>query len=348
MTRKEKTALVVLGMHRSGTSALARTLNIFGASIGDDLFPAQEIDNPTGYWENVGLFSINDHLLKEFGVDYLVSDDLPAGWTESPPATRAKAAICEVLKNQFEGKNLIAIKDPRLCFLGPLYFQVLADRGYAIKVIMPLRAPSEVAASLAKRMVGKIYSQVEFEAIWARTVLSAELLSRPYPRMVTTYRQLLEDPFSIYDDLEKRLSIGWPVHQKDAAEAIGEFIDPALQRNVFTEVSAVPAIRKLFEVLTNLDRGAQSQRVRAYLDSWTENHLFLYSSLQKRIQRIARLERTMAERLPEPAMPEGKVGDDVVTEARKTEILLKAGEQLLHRYAQLVPHKPGPDAVPAK
>ena len=47
----KKDLLIITGMHRSGTSALAGMFAKAGAMLGDDLMPAAE-DNPLGFWEN--------------------------------------------------------------------------------------------------------------------------------------------------------------------------------------------------------------------------------------------------------------------------------------------------------
>jgi hypothetical protein len=47
-------ALLVFGMHRSGTSALTRVLNLRGAALSRQMV-APKSDNPRGYWEPAGL-----------------------------------------------------------------------------------------------------------------------------------------------------------------------------------------------------------------------------------------------------------------------------------------------------
>ena len=55
-------AVLVLGMHRSGTSAVTRVLNLLGAELGDDLMPAGS-DNPGGFWEYRGVVELHERLL---------------------------------------------------------------------------------------------------------------------------------------------------------------------------------------------------------------------------------------------------------------------------------------------
>ena len=59
--------VLVLGMHRSGTSALTRVLNLLGLDAGRDVLMGASESNPTGHWEVERLTSFNDRLLDELG-----------------------------------------------------------------------------------------------------------------------------------------------------------------------------------------------------------------------------------------------------------------------------------------
>src|SRR5256714_7974765 len=77
----DKTTVLVLGMHRSGTSATARLVSLLGLPIGkeDDLKPRSEA-NPTGYWESNSLTAFNDRLLRFLGGSWAAPPTLPLGW----------------------------------------------------------------------------------------------------------------------------------------------------------------------------------------------------------------------------------------------------------------------------
>ena len=67
-------ALVVLGMHRSGTSALAGVLSKTGYDLPKNLLPAS-FDNPKGYFESKEIIALNDDLFAEMGAVW--SDWMP-------------------------------------------------------------------------------------------------------------------------------------------------------------------------------------------------------------------------------------------------------------------------------
>ena len=54
-----RTALVVVGMHRTGTSALTRVLSLLGATLPHDLYPPGP-DNPEGFWEPAKLVEVHE------------------------------------------------------------------------------------------------------------------------------------------------------------------------------------------------------------------------------------------------------------------------------------------------
>ena len=71
-------ALLVLGMHRSGTSALTRTLSLLGAALPQQLMGAKEENNALGFWEPQAVYELNEALLRQLGSRW---DD----WQALPP-----------------------------------------------------------------------------------------------------------------------------------------------------------------------------------------------------------------------------------------------------------------------
>ena len=61
-----KKLIVVLGMHRSGTSAVIKALSCMGVSLGDNFMPAG-IDNPKGFFEDKAINQLNIEMLEAIG-----------------------------------------------------------------------------------------------------------------------------------------------------------------------------------------------------------------------------------------------------------------------------------------
>jgi hypothetical protein len=142
--------VLVLGMHRSGTSALTRVLNLLGLDAGHEVLMGASESNPTGHWEVEALTAFNDRLLDELG----------GRWSAPPEADRARlVAMAEGARGQeaatrhadaFAGTAWVW-KDPRVCLLLPFWRAVLARSGEAPAEVVALRDPTEIAGSLAAR-----------------------------------------------------------------------------------------------------------------------------------------------------------------------------------------------------
>ena len=111
--------LLVLGMHRSGTSATAGLFARLGARMAATPMPADR-NNPHGYWESALLFRLHDHLLAEAGSAW---DD----WGPLDPARLAaagggaQAALAAMFGAEYNTEELAVMKDPRVCRFLPLW-----------------------------------------------------------------------------------------------------------------------------------------------------------------------------------------------------------------------------------
>jgi hypothetical protein len=65
-------AVLILGMHRSGTSAFARSMQALGVYLGTNFLDTKP-DNPTGYWEDRNICALNERLLGVFGLEWQTS-----------------------------------------------------------------------------------------------------------------------------------------------------------------------------------------------------------------------------------------------------------------------------------
>ncbi len=75
-----KIGLVVTGMPRSGTSALARVLSLFGADLPKNLMPLVPGNNPEGFWEPLDLVNLHDKMLRAAGTRWHDPGLIPALW----------------------------------------------------------------------------------------------------------------------------------------------------------------------------------------------------------------------------------------------------------------------------
>ena len=185
--RRQKGVFVV-GMHRSGTSAVTRLINMLGVPLtapGDLLLPAP--DNPVGFWESSVAVSISNTLLECLGGDVFDPPDLVPGWeleeTLAPLRWEARERLTRVLTT-----DAWVLKDPRTCLTLP-FFRAAIDVEPVI--VMPYRNPLEVARSLDARnaiLPGKAMR------VWERYVRSSIAVTCGLPVSVHGFAGLVGDP----------------------------------------------------------------------------------------------------------------------------------------------------------
>jgi hypothetical protein len=187
--------VLVLGMHRSGTSALARVLSLAGARLPRTLFEAVEGDNDLGYWESRRLIERHEALFERLGTTMLAGEPVDPAWFRSRDAALEEAALARIVHEEWSGgfgraSRCWVVKEPRICRLMPLWRGVLARTGRRVAAVHAIREPAQVAASLARR---DGMPAVRAERAWLEHVLSAERWSRDLPRAFTTFDGLLDD-----------------------------------------------------------------------------------------------------------------------------------------------------------
>ena len=125
---RRRAAILVLGVHRSGTSCLAQLLNVLGAVLpAEVLAPAPS--NPFGHWEPVRLLEINEEILSAIGRTWYDSRPIPNGWFRSKAAYGFRERLRSLIASEYGDADLILIKEPRICRLVPLYLDALAALG---------------------------------------------------------------------------------------------------------------------------------------------------------------------------------------------------------------------------
>ena len=220
--RKSALGVVVTGMHRSGTSAVATALRDGGLYAGrdQDQIPAMS-QNPDGFGELVEVGRFNDRLLEQLGWAW---DDIPPTAPVSPSDKPDLVAEGRDLVERLLGDGASwVLKDPRLALLLPWWRRVLLDRFVAVVTI---RAPAEVAWSLAVR------DGFSFElglALWAAYYRHLATGLRGLPTIVVDYGALVSSPGQVLakvGDGLVRMGMDAPLDVSRAAERI----NPALRR----------------------------------------------------------------------------------------------------------------------
>ena len=141
---------MVLGMHRSGTSAITKGLEVLGVDLGDNLIPPQE-DNPKGFFEDRELIELNERILKKTGHSWYDLAPIDPALMTGPDLLTERLEAGAFIRRKLNASEAVGLKDPRLSILMPFWFDVLQDIDVETGYIIPVRNPLAVARSLLVR-----------------------------------------------------------------------------------------------------------------------------------------------------------------------------------------------------
>ena len=217
---RQRQAIVVAGMHRCGTSAVARMLMLLGADGPRHLMPPRK-GNEAGHWEPVPIVDLDDELLSAASMDWDDVGALPLEWLDGPDGQALRRRAVDLISSEYGDSALFVLKDPRICRLVPFWNGVLEEMGIDASYVLPQRNPLEVAASL-KRRDGIPTSRALL--LWLRYVLESELDTRGQPRAFVSYEALLRDWDGVSRAISDRLGVKWRGASHKARLEIDRFI----------------------------------------------------------------------------------------------------------------------------
>lgn len=219
-----KKVIFVLGMHRSGTSAVSGVLARMGAAMPSHLIgPAA--DNPKGFYESQVVVDLNNSLLSKRRLTSADWREVASSQGHDGETEDEELLIVDALNNEFGDSALICVKDPRLCKLAALWISTAAKFGYEPLVVIPLRNPYEVAGSLRHRDGMTLVNSL---LLWMRHVLDAEYYSRSSRRSFVRLDGFMSDWRREVARIGRDLAVEWPRTEAEAATEIESFLDREL------------------------------------------------------------------------------------------------------------------------
>jgi len=297
-------AVLVLGMHRSGTSALTRLLGHLDLAMPRDGIDAH-VDNAKGYWEPKAVVANSDRILRVARTSWF--DPRPLLLDRIPPDLRDvhRANLHAAVSVSFGDAPRIAIKDPRICRMVPLIADALRDEERDVRAVLMLRPSAAIVQSLCRR---DRFTPAYAYALWLRHMIDAERDTRAMPRTFVTYDGLLDDWRSAMARLADL--VGRPDWSPDAdtAHAIDDFLDPGLRHHVGAHRAALdPDLDRIvtdFEqalwALTEADDDDHRARIDAVARAWDEDRHRLDDILHDELRHCRFAESRLRAAHPEP------------------------------------------------
>ena len=222
-----RAAILVLGMHRSGTSALTWLLGRLGAALPRDAIEASG-DNARGYWESQALVKADDQLLRVVRSSWFDPRALDFSRLSADGLRSRKNRIREAIESAWGDAPLLAIKDPRQCRCVPVILDVLNEMRIEPRALLMLRSPAEIARSLASRDgTTPAYAHL----LWLRHMIDAERATRGLMRAVVDYDAMLGDWRGTMTRIAPLAGReGWQADETETS-AIEAFLDPGLRHH---------------------------------------------------------------------------------------------------------------------
>ena len=329
-----KRVAVVLGMHRSGTSAVARALKAVGVSLGDTLIPPSIGVNDRGFWEDAEINALNIELLEALGHDWHTLGPIAESLLVGNVTRQLHSRAVVLLRSKLESVPIFGFKDPRLPRLLPFWKKVFEELDVTVSYVLAFRNPLSVVESLAKR---DRFDPPKTVLLWIDHVLHSLLYSSGSARMVVDYDRLIDDPLLELGRISRFLGLECDIAGSAMVEFEQNFVDVSLRHSRFSRANLeahlmVPESAKdLFGLLHAgarrddlIDQPEAHDLLRRLYDHWTDWHsVLLY--LDTCEQQIAdgtelraklghRFERLAEEARTDPASVAAMRGDELARE----------------------------------
>jgi SAM-dependent methyltransferase len=243
--------IVVLGMHRSGTSTVTRALQAMGVELGSRLMPAVEGVNDTGFWEDLDLNELNIEMLGALNREWHSLAPVGEAFVELLCGKGFLSRAEELLRLKIGQSPVFGFKDPRVTVLLPFWQRVFALCDIDVSYVLALRNPVSVAKSLARR------EHFEFRKstlLWLGHVLSMMRCTMGAKRRILVdYDRLVQAPGSELQRVAGRLNLVLDPAELQKYER--EFLNAELQHSIHDTQDlsvgdfAMPLVIELYPLL---------------------------------------------------------------------------------------------------
>ena len=225
--------ILVLGMHRSGTSAMTRNISILGAKLPKNLLGSAP-GNEEGHWEPSQLASYNEQLMNNFGSAWHDWKTLDLKKIPKKKKDVIATDIYNLLQNEYSRNSLIVLKEPRISRFGNLYLDTLYDLGFRTSILVMFRNPIDVIESLTARnhLWPENYDNIDAALLWLRYTLDSELISRKCKNNIfVSYENMMANPLETMEKVSNSFDCVFPNSVSSVAKEIKNFIKPNLHHH---------------------------------------------------------------------------------------------------------------------
>lgn len=227
-TEINKTVIVVLGMHRSGTSAISRGLQVMGVELGDRLMPPNQEVNAKGFWEDIDLNALNVEMLQALESDWHYLAPINSVNVETLHSKGYFLRAVELMRQKIGNTPVFGFKDPRMAKLLPFWKGVFNYCRFDMGYVLTLRHPISVARSLERR---DDFDAVKSYVLWLGHVFASLAGTIGCKRVAVDYDLLMRSAEHELGRVAKRF--GLSIDPVGLQSYKAEFLDDSLRHSVY-------------------------------------------------------------------------------------------------------------------
>ena len=266
--------IVVLGMHRSGTSAITRGLKVMGVELGESMMPPLEDNNIKGFWEDIDLNLLNIEILNTIESDWHHLAPIEKSHIEKLRNDGYHLRAIELLHQKTRSVPIFAFKDPRVARLLPFWEDVFTCCDFDVDYVLAVRNPLSVVKSLTKR------DGIEAEQgylLWLGHVIPTLTFSSGIKRLFVDYDRLMQSPDHELHRIAQSLDL--TISKMELAQYKDEFLDKDLQHTIFSindlalDRACPPLVQEIYTILLEIASDKLSfddLEFQQKIVSWTE------------------------------------------------------------------------------
>ena len=271
-----KTIFVVLGMSRTGTSAIARSLKTLGVEMGEKFLPSNKI-NPKGFWEDVEImYKVNRGVSSAIHHTYLNSATFDENVLKTNDVlSKFHDNAVNILNNRLQTVPNFGFKDPRTITIMPFWKSVFKTLGVDDRYIITVRNP------LAAAMSNQRFIDCTLEEgllIWVRQLFYAIEETHGKKRVLVSYESMLQNPRLQLERIQRELAIDYVPTKEEIDLYANEFLDTSLRHYACNEeefkthpsTAMMPLLVPLYNLLKQLANDELSFTDEAFLSAWRD------------------------------------------------------------------------------
>ncbi|MXS80104.1 hypothetical protein ABF86_04890 [Nitrosomonas sp. GH22] len=279
----EKDLIVVLGMHRSGTSVIARGLQVLGVSLGDRLMPAIENINARGFWEDIDLNSLNIEMLQAIGSDWFYLTPINANDVNKLHKDGYFIRAVELLQEKICNVPIFGFKDPRVAKLLPFWKEVFDHCQLNVKYVLAIRHPLSVVRSLAKR---DGFVEEHSYLLWLGHTLESLAGGVGKSRVLVDYDRMMQSPDTELMRVAKALNL--EIDSVELQDYKTKFLDESLRHtkydygDLLSDIACPAIVQEVYSSLTGAVSDSvpiNDNKLSAKISCWVAEFARLKSAL---------------------------------------------------------------------